>query len=81
MSQKNNQITQNLSHISASSNKPSEHVSEINKIKFFEYIKCSERLNKFKEKVSSAKDKMSDKMAETREKVGAAVSNTKEKLF
>lgn len=36
--------------------------------------------DKFKEKVSSAKDKMSDKMAETREKVGAAVSNTKEKL-
>lgn len=36
--------------------------------------------DKFKEKVSSAKDKMSDKMAETREKVGTAVSNTKEKL-
>ncbi len=36
--------------------------------------------DKFKEKVSSAKDKVSDKMAETREKVGAAVSTTKEKL-
>lgn len=36
--------------------------------------------DKFKEKVSSAKDKMSDKMAETREKMGAAMSSTKEKL-
>jgi fused signal recognition particle receptor len=36
--------------------------------------------DKFKEKVSSAKEKMSDKMAETREKVSTAVSNTKEKL-
>lgn len=36
--------------------------------------------DKFKEKVSSAKEKVADKMAETREKVSTAVSNTKEKL-
>ncbi len=36
--------------------------------------------DKFKEKVSTAKEKVADKMAETREKVSTAVSNTKEKL-
>ena len=36
--------------------------------------------DKFKEKVSAAKEKMSDKMSETREKVSVAVQNTKEKL-
>jgi fused signal recognition particle receptor len=36
--------------------------------------------DKFKEKVSAAKEKVSDKMSETREKVSTAVQNTKEKL-
>lgn len=36
--------------------------------------------DKFKEKVSAAKEKVSDKMAETREKMSTAVQNTKEKL-
>ncbi len=36
--------------------------------------------DKFKEKVSIAREKVSDKMAETREKMSTAVQNTKEKL-